>query len=167
MQTIDVSSAYEPVPATFFQRFFAWLLDRIIVFFIQILIVFLFFGTSILSATVSDPESFGFQAFFSGFGLLTLLLLSLAWFLYRYFTEIQMNGQTLGKRLLGIRVVKENGLPATSRDILIRELVFVLFGMIPYISFFILLANAILVAFVGKKQALHDIIAKTMVVPAH
>lgn len=77
-----------------------------------------------------------------------------------------MNGQTIGKRPLGVRVVKENGFPATTQDIFVRELVYVLFGMIPYLWFFIFLANVILVAFSGKKQALHDMIAKTMVVPA-
>ena len=170
MNTIDVlpytSGAYTKVPATFFQRAFAWFIDRIFLFFFQVFVVFLFLGPSIPVSAVTDSESSVFQVIFYGLGLFVILIISFSWFLYRFFTESRMNGQTFGKRLLGVRVVKENGYPVTTRDILVRELVFVLIGMIPFFGFFIFIINVILVAFTGKKQAIHDLIAKTMVVPA-
>ncbi|PTQ52240.1 MAG: Serine/threonine protein kinase [Hydrogenibacillus schlegelii] len=170
MKTVDVlpdaSGVYTTVPATFFQLAFAWFIDRIMLFVFQLFIVLLFLGFSLLVAVASGSESIGIRVFFSGLGLVFALIITVSWFLYRFFTESRMNGQTIGKRLLGVRVVKENGLPATTRDIFVRELVYVLFGMIPYLGFLIFLVNVILVAFTEKKQALHDLIAKTMVVPA-
>ena len=169
MKTIDVfpasSSVYTTIPATFFQRAFAWLIDRVVLFFIQLFIVFLFFVFSLPTAAAFDTSNV-FKIIFSGLGLTAGLLVAVSWFLYRFFTESRMNGQTFGKRLLGVRVVRENGFPASNADILVREILFVLFSVIPYLNTIIFIVNIILVAFSGKKQALHDMIAKTMVVPA-
>ncbi|MBI5302171.1 MAG: RDD family protein [Chloroflexi bacterium] len=54
---------------------------------------------------------------------LVLLVLFLIQFGYFFFFEIILNGQSPGKRALGLRVVKENGYPLSVLDALIRNIV--------------------------------------------
>jgi uncharacterized RDD family membrane protein YckC len=54
---------------------------------------------------------------------LVLLVLFMIQFGYFFFFEIILNGQSPGKRALGLRVVKENGLPLSILDALIRNIV--------------------------------------------
>lgn len=57
------------------------------------------------------------------FGIFVVIALFLIQFGYFLFFEIILNGQTPGKRLFGLRVIKDNGYPLSPIDSIIRNLV--------------------------------------------
>jgi uncharacterized RDD family membrane protein YckC len=78
---------------------------------------------------------------------------------YHLFFEFLWNGQTPGKRWVGIRVVQANGLPVTVSGLLIRNLVR-LFDFLP-----VFYAIGLLVMFATKHtQRLGDLAARTIVI---
>jgi uncharacterized RDD family membrane protein YckC len=78
---------------------------------------------------------------------------------YHLFFEFIWNGQTPGKRWVGIRVVQSNGLPVTVSAVLIRNLVR-LFDFLPFFY-----AIGLLVMFASKHtQRLGDLAARTIVI---
>ncbi|MBA3747745.1 MAG: RDD family protein [Solirubrobacterales bacterium] len=88
----------------------------------------------------------------------SLLFLALA-FLYFWGTEAT-SAQTLGKRVLGLKVVSVDGGPASGRAILVRNLV----RFVDALPFFYI-AGAIAVFSTGRRrQRLGDLAAKTRVV---
>lgn len=85
------------------------------------------------------------------------LLFSLGWIVNVYLTG--KYGWSIGKKLLGLKVVKEDGTcPIGIIGAVIREII----GK--FISGIILGIGFLMVAFDSKKQGLHDKIAKTYVV---
>jgi uncharacterized RDD family membrane protein YckC len=77
---------------------------------------------------------------------------------------IHRNGQTLGKKMLGIRVVRSNGDRIDlGRYIGMRWLPITLLGAIPLIGPFISLLNPLLI-FRASRKCLHDDIADTIVI---
>jgi uncharacterized RDD family membrane protein YckC len=88
-----------------------------------------------------------------------LIFLGVPWLLYSLLFEIFMNGQTPGKQLLKIKVVRLDGTPATIGDYLLRWIfafvdIFILSGAIA----------VVMVAMGGKGQRLGDVVAGTSVV---
>jgi len=78
-----------------------------------------------------------------------------------YFTYMEgSSGQTLGKRLLRIKVVKENGKPLTYVDAFVRTLLRIVDGMFAYLIGFIVIVAT------DKKQRVGDMAAGTIVVNA-
>jgi len=101
----------------------------------------IFFGT-----TTPGGASIGFiliSAFIIHFGYFILL-------------EMLMNGQTIGKRILGLRVIRDNGLPIEFTHSLIRGVLRSSLDMV-YIGFFVIL-------FSQKHKRLGDMAAGTIVV---
>ena len=106
--------------------------------------------------------------------------------LYFVVLVFYLGGHTLGKKLLNIRVVKENGSPVTINTLLIRGIIiyslystvinllfvfilnnesfFKLHSILSGISFIILFISGIMVIFNNDKRGLHDLISKTKVV---
>lgn len=79
---------------------------------------------------------------------------------------LHMYGQTVGKRLLGIRVVNLDGSKATLQTLLLkRYLVVQLIAEIPLIGFLVSVLNALFI-FREDRRCLHDLIAGTKVVMA-
>jgi uncharacterized RDD family membrane protein YckC len=79
------------------------------------------------------------------------------WLLYAPFLESSALRATVGKKLLGIQVVDLQGNTITFRAAMIRslmKLVSCVFAFLPYL----------LALFTDRKQALHDIVAETVVV---
>ena len=80
-------------------------------------------------------------------------------------------GQTVGKRVIGIRMVRSDGTEAgLARLLLLRIGVLILIGMVlgaisPYLSWAFSLANVLFI-FSESRRCLHDHIADTMVVNA-
>jgi uncharacterized RDD family membrane protein YckC len=75
---------------------------------------------------------------------------------------MQRNGQSIGKKMVGIKVVRTNGEPATfGRLFWLRNFVNAAIGMIPLYAFVDLLF-----IFGESRQCLHDKIADTVVVNA-
>jgi uncharacterized RDD family membrane protein YckC len=76
--------------------------------------------------------------------------------LFIYFPLLEGRfGQTLGKRLLGLRVLRENGLPIGYKEALLRRLSFY-FDIFPF--------DAAFVFFTEKRQRAFDIVARTVVI---
>lgn len=88
-----------------------------------------------------------------------IVLLGFPYLFYSLFFEIFMNGQTLGKYLLKIRVIRLNGTPATIGDYVLRWV----FAIIDF-GFLGGAIAVILVAAGGKGQRLGDLVAGTTVI---
>lgn len=124
------------IRAGFWTRFVAFVIDGIIIGVIS-LIIGLIFGRSlngVLSIVIS-------------------LILSLIYYVWYQ----SLNGQTLGKRIMGIKVIKENGNQVHMGTMFLREIIGKFCsGVILYIGY--------IMAAGRKKRALHDYIAGTIVI---
>lgn len=76
---------------------------------------------------------------------------------YSIFLWVNWNGQTVGKRVLAIKVVKEGGGKVTYTEAVIRYLCY-------FVSALPLLLGFLWVLWDDKKQGWHDKLAKTLVV---
>jgi uncharacterized RDD family membrane protein YckC len=116
---------------------------------------------------ISDEGSMGF----------VILVLVLPTLFYSFLTELWLNGQTIGKKILRIRVVSLDGGEATLGQTLLRWFLrFYEWGFIftfifyhnPVIGFLILLfggiTTVILIAVTNNNQRLGDLVAGTVVV---
>jgi uncharacterized RDD family membrane protein YckC len=108
-----------------------------------------------------DPE----QQEFAGTMLATAGLLCLVGFVaWAWITLLLVAryGQTMGKRVLEIRVVRSDGSQASlGRIFWLRNVVNVLLGIIPLYSII-----DVLLIFGARRQCIHDLIADTIVVKA-
>lgn len=132
--------------AGFWMRLAAYLLDAIIifvVFFILGLIVGVIGGEGILDS--------------SGFELTSNIISFICGWLYFSLMESSRHQGTLGKMALGIKVTDMNRTRISFSRATGRY-----FGKI--LSFIILFVGFIMIAFTEKKQGLHDILAKTLVI---
>ena len=89
-----------------------------------------------------------------------LLLGAYQWYL------ITKTGQTLAKRWLGMRIVREGSgeLPGFVHGVLLRTWLFFFAGLIPYLGGCIGLVDAIAIFFGDRRQTLHDRVAGTIVI---
>ncbi|GGK69011.1 hypothetical protein Sme01_14380 [Sphaerisporangium melleum] len=131
---------------------------RLVAGLVDLLIVGLL--TSPFSRTITERAADGtLDTVRTGSGLGVVVI----WFLYFWLFTAFWNGQTLGKRLLGLRVVQSPSQePVTARQAAIREAVYGLLGVI----FCLGVVDLLWIVFDGKKQALHDKAASTIVVEA-
>jgi uncharacterized RDD family membrane protein YckC len=127
------------------RRFMAYLID-------QALIVLLVISAVVL-ATIA---TLGSQA---GMGPALVGIFVLTWG-YGAGCEGFFNGQTLGKRAMGIRVVSDRGVPITGAQAMLRNLVGTVDGLVPFFY-----QTALLSMILSRKfQRLGDLAAGTMVV---
>lgn len=147
----SVDLAYEPVGLG--SRFLAALLDSLIQAVAMVVIGFLMFGTGVL-AGLGGFELLGNIAL-----AILFLLLGLLFGLYKMLFEALWNGQTPGKRMAGIRVVRTNGMPVTFLQSLIRNLM----RIVDYLPFWYALGTLCLL-FSKQHQRLGDMAAGTVVV---
>ncbi|MBF8192330.1 RDD family protein [Nonomuraea sp. K274] len=84
-------------------------------------------------------------------------------FLYFWLLHAFWNGQTLGKKVFGIRVVQENGARIEVGQAAVRQVVESLFVWLCCVG---LLLDLGWILFDPRKQALHDKAARTVVVNA-
>lgn len=158
----NVSVSYEA--AGLGSRFSAWVIDFIILILILVLVFFMFmilmavdytFAQEIekLLGGAKNMREPG-QAEMVMLGLMTAIA-GLSTFLYFGFSEFVMGGQTLGKRMLKLRVVKSNGFALDGGSILMRN-IFRIIDNIPLLW---------IVPFVSKRsQRLGDMVAGTILV---
>ena len=73
---------------------------------------------AIIGVGFSAASMFG-DGFGSGLGLLLIFVLEWGYYIA---SEMLMNGQSIGKRALHLRVVRENGLPLSFSDSFLRNL---------------------------------------------
>ena len=136
----------------FWIRVVAYLLDGILLN-IALGIVASFAGIAMMPG---DPAQFNVEAFISQMGSFQLVAVVVNW-LYFALMESSPRGATVGKMIVGLRVVDEQGnrisfLRATGRF------------FAKFISAVILFIGFLMVAFTDRKRGLHDIIAGTLVV---
>ena len=98
-------------------RFLAGLIDIVLLAFIEFAVV----ATLLLLYNISSVSE---QGSADGWALAVgVLLLFLFFWGYHIFFEILWNGQTPGKRRIGLRVIRTDGQPAGPGEIVIRNLV--------------------------------------------
>lgn len=107
-------------------------------------------------------EDVFFNSFFAFSSYVTAIVIMLIFFIfwgYFFLFELFMGGKTPGKKLLGIRVIQENGQSATALALLIRNLIRII-DFLP-VYYFI----GILMIFLhSKHKRLGDIVGGTLVV---
>jgi type IV pilus assembly protein PilA len=137
---LDSADVYAP----FFRRFFALLLDY------GLVVLGFAAATALLGANQNGADDGGFRA---------LATLVVAW-LYKAGMECSAKQGTLGKLVLGIKVVSLDGGRIGFGRATGRFFALLLSAVILYIGF-------LMAAFSKRRQALHDMIAGTLVVKAN
>jgi len=132
-------------------RGFAALIDFILA---TLIFIGAFFMFSLFAGVV------GFQSASPYFGIAALLTFAVAW---SYFILLEWlgNGQTIGKRIFGLRVIADDGAPAGFTAVLVRNLVRMVDFLPGFYGFGLL---AIVVS--SRSQRLGDLAAGTFVVRA-
>ena len=162
----DVSPGSDLTLASRLARLGAALLDGIIM---GALIYTPLIFTGALGAAMSSAMRSGnplqfWGVFASGAGVVSGLLI-IVWAVIT-FRLVAANGQTIAKKLVGIKVVRSDGTRATvARIFWLRNVVNTLITLIPLIGSLYALID-ILFIFSERKQCLHDKIADTIVVNA-
>lgn len=142
-------------PAERLTRLFAALIDAAAVFVPGLL------AALAIPRFIGDSSSYGTLALI---GLVTVAAM-LAWLVYNLKLMHEF-GQTFGKKVMGIKVVRTDGSRlGLLRWITHRVLVIGLVGVIPYVGWVVTLAD-VLAIFRESRQCLHDQIADTMVIVA-
>ena len=144
------------------KRFIAFLIDIILIWIVQMIVVTILGAVGIAGLASSNMDNMGdgqtaaMMAYFMGAGL-TIQLISIV-IQVAYFTimESSESQATIGKRAMNLIVADENGNRLNTQQALIRNVSRILSGIICLIGYF-------MAFFTEKKQALHDIIAKTNV----
>lgn len=144
----------QPEYAGLGRRFFAHLLDAIV-----ILVVYIVVGSSIAAQTGGMTES-GFEMQ-GGPALLAMAVTFLVALFYFAILESTRSGKTFGKMLLGIRVADADGGKAGFGQALMRNLLRLVDGMVLY------LVGVIFVLTSQRRQRLGDRIAHTVVLRGH
>ncbi|MEZ6057993.1 MAG: RDD family protein [Planctomycetaceae bacterium] len=142
-------------------RFLAWLIDTILVIVVSLLLILVLIVVG-LAATLFEgwftnfgddpkqaPQMFQYAVGFA------MVIWTFSGVLYFTASELMMRGQTVGKRVIGLRVVRQNGFSIDATSILVRNIFrlvesFPLFWITPVLS--------------SKSQRLGDMVAGTLVV---
>lgn len=127
-----------------FRRLPAYVLDLALMTFIMVVLVIIF------SLTVGQI-SMGLAS-----ALITVSIFLLNWF-YGGLFEIFMNGQTPGKRLLGLRVLTETGEPIDAMQAILRNMIRLADITIPFVGLSLMMSSR-------KYQRLGDMVCGTIVV---
>jgi len=135
--------------AGFWKRAIAYILDGII-FSLLFVLAFFILGGSMMTMAQPNPEDM--------YALLGIYALYYpAWWLYFAFMESSSLQGTLGKKILGIKVTDIQGQPLSFMHATGRHFS----GLVTQMTFTI---GFLMAAFTARKQALHDMIASTLVV---
>ncbi|UII28369.1 RDD family protein [Fulvivirga maritima] len=172
METNTLDSTSHEAPrhidyAGFWLRFVAILIDGIIIWVVMSFIITPILGVLGVGyfeamqntdpANYSDEEMFGMIATIWSGMMASIFLSQALYILYFSLMESSSTQGTLGKMALGIIVTDDKGEKLTFGKALVRNLCKILSAIIMYIGY-------IIAAFTDKKQALHDIIANTLVI---
>lgn len=115
----------------------------------------------IAAGGMTDPEVVEANAPLLGLGMLLSLVGVVAW-LWLTIRNVAANGQTIAKKMLGIKVVRVDGSKASlSRIFWLRNVVNGLLSIVPLYG----LIDIVLI-FGAERQCIHDKIADTIVVKA-
>ena len=142
----------------FWRRAMAFCVDKIILFFTSLMILFV--GILALSISVLShyrdllPERLAqVTVVFVFFYLLMTVFISMFYFTYFH----GAGGQTPGKMIFGLKVVQSTGAQLTFGLAFLRWVGYIISGVVFYLGF-------VWIAFDGEKQGWHDKIAGTVVI---
>lgn len=154
IQSVD-SSCY----GGFVSRFWALVVDHVIFYSVVSLVLLVVGAATTIGQIVTWPISGGmfvWEAHVNS-GQAHMFQLVLVHWLYFALQESSSRQATFGKRLLGLRVVTQNGASVSFVRASVRYFAKYLSGSICFLGF-------IMAAFTPKHQALHDLLAETFVV---
>jgi uncharacterized RDD family membrane protein YckC len=127
------------------RRFVAYLIDQVLIILLVLMAILVSMILSLGSAAGMGPALIGIFVLTWGYGS---------------FCEGVFNGQTVGKRAMGIRVVSERGVPISGAQAVLRNLVGTVDGLLPFFY-----QTALASMFLSRNfQRLGDLAAGTMVV---
>lgn len=170
--SFNIDLEFESAP--FHTRMIAWIID----FVLQIFYI-------IIAYNVYASAAGNYARNISGYDMWALqLIILLPVFTYHFFCELFWNGQSVGKKLLGIRVVNDNGGKAAPGQYMIRWLlrssdlsvpiiiIAIVFGWIGalkalWITTLMFVADLVLVAVHKKSKRLGDLAAGTLLIKAN
>jgi uncharacterized RDD family membrane protein YckC len=136
---------FDFVVAGLYVRFIAWLIDALIVFM-----------TSAAILTVLSLAMFAFPGFASALGFIIWFLVDWG---YAIALETAWSGQTMGKRILGLRVIQESGVRIGFYQAVLRNLARA-FDRLPLFY----LVGGVAALFSNSHQRFGDMLAGTLVV---
>ncbi len=137
-------------------RIIAGIVDYIIIGIIAAVISFFAFAPLMITGPLWMTGGFPWGWFGGIFGILGLLWL--LWLIYFTYFE-GTSGQTIGKKLINIKVIKDNGSKCDFGPALVRNIL----RIIDHLPFLYIL-GIILIAATDKRQRLGDMLAGTIVI---
>ena len=137
----------------FWIRLMAFFVDNIIIFFATAFFAFIAGLATGLGGLTSDVSAENVEYLFTIFGFFIGTLLGP--FYFTFFTGWE--GQTPGKKLMGLRVITMTGESVGYGRALLRYIGY-------FVSFFLLGLGFIMIAFDRNKRGFHDFIAGTCVI---
>jgi len=160
----------------FYRRLVAWLLDVVLLFF------YIKIAGEIFTSYINSQEKLDLDDEYNIHFLRIILWMPV--FIYHPVCEITMNGQSIGKKIMGLQVVNENGGRPSISQFLIRWLIrtsdYMLLLIILYAptammfggsfigaiagSVILLFADLVMVNATAKNQRLGDLLAHTMLI---
>ncbi len=152
--------------AGFITRLFAFIIDLIIV---TIMLTFVSFGLSFISRLMGLMPEFFISLFSTSKTAISsaynealpaiILVVNVVLVFGYYIFFWTSSGQTIGKALMGVRVVSVSGRPLTFFQALFRFLLYPVSAMFFFLGFFWVLAD-------NQRQGWHDNLARTYVIYA-
>jgi uncharacterized RDD family membrane protein YckC len=142
----------------FWRRFIAYFIDKIILYFLSVILVLIGLlalglrGDMINNVLISEDITQGMGSIFFLY-LVASLLTGMTYFTWFH----GMGGRTPGKMLLGLRVIQASNEPMTPGIAFLRWVGYLISGPVFCLGF-------LWVAFDGRKQGWHDKIAATLVI---
>jgi len=118
--------------------------------------VVIFLVALVISNFGRQMDIWEFNVNYSIIGAIVILIIFVIFMGYFIVCELLMNGQTIGKRILGLRVIRDNGQPIEFSQALIRGIIRSSLDMM-YVGFFAIL-------FSKKHKRIGDMAAGTIVV---
>lgn len=147
-------SAEQNVLASRWKRLWASLLDGLIMTIITLPVMYFTGGVQALVQGAKPATAYSIMM--GIFGLIVFILLN--------GKLLINNGQTIGKKILGIKITTLNGnLPKLKEHLLKRYAVFFIPGQIPFVGQIFAIINVLFV-FGKQKRCIHDLVAGTRVV---
>lgn len=178
MSTVKIATNFnidiEFISPAFYRRLLAWVIDLIVQVF-YLIVATRFYNWLVRTSDYSLDTAYDLQ--WIG------LILIVPFFVYHLVCEITMRGQSIGKKIMGIRVISENGGRPGIGQYIIRWLIrtsdfflFLMILMLPYVEYYgphifwgfggamILLVTDIVLVNSKNQQRLGDILAHTLLI---
>mgnify|MGYP001274322047 CR=1 FL=1 len=146
-ETVEKEESKQYKYAGFWMRFWAYIIDVIVVFSINGIVL-----SPLLFVNDGAPIEISYWT-------LNGILAGVIYYAY-FLVMTKIFGQTIGKMILGLKVIRENDEPLTWLDLIFREVV----GRFLHNVFMILKLLYLVVAFSNEKQGVHDMIGNTRVI---